>query len=348
MLGALKAQAALNNPGRNSNVTGLIVSHRFNAKYGKDFVAAARRDGIDLDLLVLPPDAEARIDDAAAARADIAYFSNDLFPQFTKQFFSATRKAPALKWMQVFNAGVDHPVFASVLERGVRLTTSSGTAAEPIAQTAIAGMLFLARNFPRWVAGQHARQWNPTLSAEFPRDLRGQTMLIYGLGAIGAEIARLAHLLGLKVIGVRRSAARVEHLDEMHTPDKLDELLPKSDWLVIACPLTTETRGMVNAALIAKLPRGARFINISRGEVVDEPALIAALQSGQLGGAYLDVFAQEPLAAESPLWDLPNVIVTPHNSSASAGNEPRINALFLDNLKRWKKNQPLVNEVTRL
>ena len=325
----------------------LLVSHHFNAKFGGDFVAAAKRDGIDVELLALPPAPDARIDDSLAARAEVAYFSTDLFPQFAKQFFSATRKAPGLKWMQVFNAGVDHPVFASVLERGVRLTTSSGTAAVPIAQTAIAGMLYLARNFPRWMAGQRNRQWDPMRPAEFPRDLGGQTMLIYGLGAIGIEIARLARLLGLTVIGVRRSALPVAHIDEMHTPDQLGELLPKSDWLVIACPLTHETRGMVDAALLAKLPRGARFINISRGEVVDEPALIEALKSGQLGGAYLDVFAQEPLPSASPLWDLPNVVVTPHNSGASAGSETRINALFLDNLTRWHANRPLVNEVAR-
>jgi phosphoglycerate dehydrogenase-like enzyme len=329
-------------------VPGLLVSHQFNAKHGADFAAAAKRNGVDLELLVLPPDPEARIADADAARADIAYFSSDIVPTFAKQFFSATRKAPALKWMQVFNAGVDHPVFASVLARGVRLTTSSGTAAEPIAQTAIAGMLMLARNFPRWLAGQRERKWDPMPPADFPRDLRGQTMLIYGLGAIGVEIARLASLLGLKIIGVRRSSARVEHVDEMYMPDKLAELLPRCDWLTIACPLTHETRGMVDAALLARLPRGARFINISRGEVVDEPALIAALESGRLGGAYLDVFMQEPLPVASPLWDLPNVIVTPHNSVASAGNDPRINALFIDNLKRWKENRPLINEVKQL
>ena len=329
-------------------MTGLLVSHHFNAKFGGDFVSAAKADGIDLNLLVLPPDPEARIDETVAARAEIAYFSADLFPQFTKQFFSATRKAPGLKWMQVMNAGVDHPVFASVMERGVRLTTSSGTAAEPIAQTAIAGMLYLARNFPRWMAGQREHKWDPMRPAEFPRDLRGQTMLVYGLGKIGIEIARLAHLIGLKVIGVRRSTVAVEHIDEMHTPDKLAGLLPQCDWLVIACPLTNETRGMVDQALLAKLPRGARFINISRGEVVDEPALIAALASGQLGGAYLDVFVQEPLPAASPLWDMPNVIVTPHNSAASAGSEERINALFLDNLRRWHANTALINEVARL
>ena len=326
---------------------GLLVSHQFNTRYGTDFVAAGKRNSVDIELLVLPPDPEARIDEAAAARAEIAYFSSDIIPLHTKQFFSATRKSPALKWMQVFNAGVDHPVFASVLERGVRLTTSSGTAAEPIAQTAIAGMLILARNFPRWLAGQREHRWDPMPPADFPRDLRGQTMLVYGLGAIGVEIARLARLLGLKIIGVRRSPARVEHVDEMHTPDQLGELLPRCDWLTIACPLTAETRGMFNAALLAKLPRGARVINISRGEIVDEPALIAALQGGQLAGAYLDVFVQEPLPASSPLWDLPNVIVTPHNSVASAGSDARVNALFLDNLQRWADNRPLINEVKK-
>ncbi len=329
-------------------MTGVLVSHHCNARFGNDFVAAAKRDGIELDLLALPSDPEARIDDAVAARAEAAYFSGDVFPAFSRQFFSATRKASGLKWLHVFNAGVDHPVFATILERGVRLTTSSGSTAEPIAQTAITGMLYLARNFPRWTAGQRNRQWDPMRSPDFPRDLRGQVMLIYGLGGIGTEIARLARILGLHVIGVRRNAVKSGHVDETHTPDKLAGLLPKCDWLVIACPLTGETRGIVNAALLAKLPRGARVINISRGEIVDEPALIAALQSGHLAGAYLDVFAQEPLPPASPLWDLPNVVVTPHNSSASAGNEARVNAMFLANLKRWKRNGPLVNEVTKI
>jgi len=104
---------------------------------------------------------------------------------------------------------------------------------------------------------------------------------------------------------------------------------------------------MVNASLFDRLPQGARFINISRGEIVDEPALIDALKNGRLGGAYLDVFAQEPLPSDSPLWDLPNVVITPHNSVASSGNEARVNALFLDNLRRWKTREPLINEVTK-
>jgi len=325
-----------------------IVSHRFSTRFGPDIVVAARRDGIELELLALPRDPEARLDDTQAARAEIAYFSSDVFPQFAKPFFSATRKAAGLKWLQVFNAGVDHPIFASIPERGVRLTTSSGSAAEPIAQTAIAGMLYFARGFPRWTASQRTRTWNPLRPDEFPRDLRGQTMVIYGVGKIGSEITRLARMLGMRVIGVRRSAEKPEHVDEFHTPDKLAELLPACDWLTLACPLTRETRGSVSAAMLEKLPRGAHLINISRGEIIDEPALIAALRSRHLGGAYLDVFAQEPLPADSPLWDMPNVLCSPHNASASAGNDARINAIFLDNLGRWKRNEPLINEVTQL
>ena len=166
-------------------MTALLVSHRFRSVYGDAFLADAQARGVDLELLVLPDDPEARLADDLAARAEVAYFSSDVFPKFGKAFFSATRKAPGLKWLHVFNAGVDHPVFASILERGVRLTTSSGTASTPIAQTAIAGMLYLQR------------------------DLAGKTLLVYGFGKIGAEIARLARLLEQRATqaGSARSAA---------------------------------------------------------------------------------------------------------------------------------------------
>lgn len=327
-------------------MTGLLVSHQFNVTYGKDLAAAAARDNIPLELLVLPPDREARLADADCARAEIAFFSGDVFPDFSRQFFSATRKAPTLKWLHVFNAGVDHPIYAEMLARGVRLTTSSGSAAEPIAQTAITGLLMLARNFPRWPAGQRKHAWAPMRGPDFPRDLRDQTVVILGLGKIGLEIARLARVLGLHVIGVKRSASKPDDpVDESHPPERLAKLLPKVDWLVIACPLTAETRGWVNAKMIAKLPKGARLINVARGEIVDEPALIAALESGHLAGAYLDVFENEPLAPDSPLWDMPNVFISPHNSAVASGNDDRIYAIFLVNLKRWMRGEPLLNEV---
>lgn len=324
----------------------LLVSHQFNVAYGRDLAAAAARDKLPLELLVLPPEREARLGEAGCARAEIAFFSGDVFPDFSRQFFSAARKASRLKWLHVFNAGVDHPIYSEMLARGVRLTTSSGSTAEPIAQTAITGLLMLARHFPRWLAGQRKHVWDPMHAPDLPRDLKGQTVLILGLGRIGTEIARLARMLGLYVIGVRRSARKPEDpVDELHPPARLAELLPKTDWLIIACPLSAETRGLVNAELIAKLPKGARVINIARGEVVNEPALIAALQRGHLAGAYLDVFEQEPLPSDSPLWDLPNVLISPHNSAAASGNDERVYHIFMENLRRWTRGAPLLNEV---
>lgn len=327
-------------------MTTLLVSHRLHAERGADLAAQAKSLGIALELVVLPADPEARLSDTDCARLDLAFFSADVFPKFSRQFFSTVRKAPGLKWLHVFNAGVDHPIYTEMLQRGVRLTTSAGTTAIPIAQTAIAGLLMLARNFPRWLDAQRERRWDPVRPPHFPRDLAGQTVLVFGLGSIGSEIARLARALGLKVIGIRRSPQQPgDPVDEMHPPQKLPDLLPRADWLVIASPLTTETRGMVNADLLARLPPGAHIINIGRGEIIDETAMIEALHSGRLGGAYLDVFEKEPLPAESPLWDLPNVIISPHNSAAASGNDERVYQLFVANLGRWQAKQALANEV---
>lgn len=327
-------------------MTTLLVSHQFNAGYGRDLASFTARESIPLELLVLPADRETRLAEADCARVHNAFFSGDVFPDFSRQFFSAVRKAPNLEWLHVFNAGVDHPIYAEMLSRGVRLTTSSGSTAEPIAHTAIAGLLMLARNFPRWLAAQRKHAWEPMRAPDFPRDLKGQTVLILGLGQIGAEVARLARALGLHVIGIRRRPRQAEDpVDELHPPARLPELLPRSDWLVIACPLTAETRRLVNAEMLARLPKGARVINIARGEVVDEPALIAALQSGHLGGAYLDVFEHEPLAEGSPLWDMPNVVISPHNSAAASSNDERVYRIFLENLRRWTRGAPLLNEV---
>jgi phosphoglycerate dehydrogenase-like enzyme len=326
-------------------VTALLVSHRFCTDYGTRVAVAAARKKVTAEFLALPPDPAARLPDAECARTEIAFFSGDVFPDYSRQFFSAVRKAPQLKWLHAFNAGVDHPIYDELLARGVRLTTSAGSAAEPIAQTAIMGLLALARGFPRWMVAQRSRKWDPERKV-LPRDLRGQTAVVVGLGRIGAEIARLARALGLKVIGIRRSPRRpVDRVDELHPPAALQGLLARCDWLIIACPLTSETRGMVNAALLSSLPRGARVINVSRGEIVSEPAMIEALKSGQLAGAYLDVFATEPLPAASPLWDMPNVLVTPHNAAAASGNDERVLEIFLDNLERWHRGAALVNEV---
>ncbi|HET9403311.1 MAG TPA: D-2-hydroxyacid dehydrogenase [Burkholderiales bacterium] len=327
-------------------VTALLVSHQLNARFGARIAETAAREKISLELVVLPADAAARLTDAQCGRVEAAFFSGDVFPDHSRQFFSTVRKAPRLAWLHVFNVGVDHPIYTEMLQRGVRLTTSAGSTAEPIAQTAIMGLLALARGLPHWLAASRRREWSPLVKGAAPRDLKGQTVVILGLGKIGTEIARLARALGLTVIGVRRGPRRPgDPVDELHPPAALSKLAARCDWLVIACPLTPETRGLIDESCIASLPRGARLINIARGEIVNETALIAALRDGHLAGAYLDVFETEPLPPASPLWDLPNVIVTPHNSAAAAGNDGRVLEIFLDNLVRWRRGEPLQNEV---
>jgi phosphoglycerate dehydrogenase-like enzyme len=322
----------------------LLVSHRCKTEHAAELAQHAAAAG--LEIVALPADRDARLPEQICARVDAAFFSGDVFPDFSRQFFSAVRKAPKLQWLHAFNAGVDHPIYTEMLGRGVRLTTSSGSAAKPIAQTAITGLLMLARNFPRWLAAQQQHRWDPMRGSDAPRDLQGQTAVIIGLGHIGKEIARLARALGLNVIGIRRTARVAgDPVDELYAPDRLADVLPRADWLILACPLSAETKGLVDRAVLAALPRGARLINIARGEIVDEAALLEALRSQHLAGAYLDVFQQEPLPADSPFWDMPNVFVTPHNSPAAAGNDERVYQIFFQNLVRWSRSEPLLNEV---
>jgi D-2-hydroxyacid dehydrogenase (NADP+) len=326
--------------------TGIIVSKRFVERYGDDMRRAAAEGGLELELLCLPTDPDARMGTDECNRAEMALFSYDIFPDYSRSFFAAAQAAENLRWLHTFSAGTDHPVFQRLLQRGVRMTNSAGSTAEPIAQTLITGLLMLARNFPFWLEHQRKREWVPMQRDESPDDLRGQTMVVLGLGSIGKHTARLGQALGLHVIGVRRSpAAPGDPVDEMATPQQFLDLLPRADWLAVTAPLTDETRGIVSGEAISRLPRGARVLNVGRGEIIDEGALIEALRSGQVGGAYLDVFRQEPLPAESPLWDMPNVIITPHNSAASTGNDARGAAIFLENLTRWGLGETMRNEV---
>ncbi len=326
----------------------LLISHACQAMFGAELAAVIVRLKLSLDVLVLPADKDARPSEAELARIEVAFFSQDNFPDYSRQFFSAARKAPNLKWLHAFNVGVDHPIYTEMLERGVRITTSAGTTAEPIAQTALTGMLMLSRGFPHWLKAQREHRWDPVRLQQSPRNLPGQTVLVVGMGGIGAAFARLARALGMRVIGVRRGARKADDpVDEMHTPDQLDALLPRADWLMLACPLTVETRKLITAQRLALLPEGAHIINIARGEVIDEAAMTTALQSGHIAGAYLDVFEQEPLPVTSPLWDMPNVLVTPHNSTNSRGNERRVFECFVAILEQWKNNTPLTNEVFR-
>ena len=287
---------------------------------------------------------------------EIAFYSRDLWDGCDKTFINAETTAffavadaiPNLRWLHVTSAGIDLPMYQPALKRGVRVTTSSGSNAEPIALTAVTGLLMLARGMPHWLAAQRDCVWAPVLAPDMPPDLRGQTAVIVGMGPIGMEIGRILKTLGMRLIGIRRHVAPAKDFDSVLNFAQIDEVLPDCDWLIIACPLTETTRELIDARRIDRLPRGARFINVSRGEIVDEPALTDALARKHLAGAYLDVFVQEPLPANSPLWKLPNVIITPHNCSASVGNHGRGVEIFLRNLERYLKDEPLDNEPLRM
>jgi phosphoglycerate dehydrogenase-like enzyme len=168
---------------------------------------------------------------------------------------------------------------------------------------------------------------------------------LVGWGPVGQEIGRLLQAIGLQVVVVRRSSVGSGPGVRSVSATALHEVLPLADWLVLACALTADTRGMIGARELALLPAHCGVVNISRGDVVDESALIDALRAGRLAGAYLDVFAKEPLPEDSPLWNLPNVIVTPHSAGFSDGNEERVAVMFLANLGRWARGEPLRNRV---
>jgi phosphoglycerate dehydrogenase-like enzyme len=274
------------------------------------------------------------------SEVEVAFFSGDLFPDRVREFILALRETQQLRWLHTFSAGVDNPWFHSLRARDVRLTTSSGANAVPIAQTVLLYLLALTRDLARWQDAQRRRVWERHEVV----DLQGMTLGVVGLGPIGLEVARLGVALRMRTIGVRRTPLGDEPCETWPLA-RLDEMLAQADALVLALPLSDDTRHLLDARRLALLKRGALVMNVGRGALIDEAALVAALQSGHLGGAGLDVFEVEPLPAESPLWSLPNVIVTPHCSGDAPGNLDRAAAIFLDNLGRYRRGDPLRNEV---
>jgi phosphoglycerate dehydrogenase-like enzyme len=328
-------------------MTTALVSKQFVAGFGKEFNAVAERAGKPVTFMTLPEVPGARLSHADCERIDCTFFDRDIrfHDHLHAAYGDAVAAAGNLNWIHFANSGVgQQPLVPVLAARGVTITSSTGSNAEPVAQTGFTGLLMLARGFPGYIQGQHRHEWRPLRGAALPDDLRGQTVVLIGVGAVGTVFAGYARAFGLKVIGVRRSPKKTDDpVDELHPPSRLAELLPRADWVVIACPLTRETRNLIDAGAFERMRKGTRLINIGRGEVVDEAALIAALRSGHLGGAAIDAFRQEPLPVDSPLWDLPNVIVSPHNASASAGNEKRCAQMFIANFGHWLRGEPMFN-----
>ncbi len=275
--------------------------------------------------------------DADPARVTAAFFSGDLYPDRVREFVIALAKAEHLRWLQTFSAGIDHPWFRSLIDRGVVVTTASGASAVPIAHTVFAYLLALSRDLRAFEAAQQRGEWQPRDVV----DLAGSTLGIVGLGPIGLEVARLGRAFDMHVIGLRRTP-RGDEPCETWPLARLPELLPRADWLVLALPLTPQTHHLLDAAAFERLKPGARLVNVGRGALVDEAALVRALQSGRLAGAGLDVFEVEPLPPESPLWSMREVIVTPHCSGKNPGNDRRAERIFVEHLARFARGEPLV------
>lgn len=301
---------------------------------------------------ILPFTRDLKVSDAEAGDIEAAYYSRDVWEGTEKStlspaaqaFWGVLERAPNLKWLAVYSAGTDQARYQTAMRRGIRLTTSAGAQSEAVGLAAVAGLLALARKVPYWWSAQQKAEWMPLRGKDIPPDIPGQTAVIVGTGYIGKVIARVLSAMGVKTIGVRRSAAPMEYFDRMLPLSGLDTVLPGCDWLVLACPLAPETRGLMDRRRLALLPHTAGLANIARGELVDEPALVEALASDRLRCAYLDVFTVEPLPQDSPLWGLPNVLISPHNAGASRGTYARGVEIFLRNLSSYLRSQPLENE----
>ncbi len=292
----------------------------------------------DLEVVVLRRGVEVARSDIE--RITMVFFSSDAWPERAAPLLKVALEATNLQWLHSMSAGVDSPIFSMFMERGVRVTTSSGATAPPIAGTVMLYLLALSRGLPGWLRSQRAHEWSPTSF----RELDGQRIVVVGYGPIGREVVRLAQAFRMEPVVVRR-AAQGDEPCEVRSLVQLTDAVRDADAVVVALPLADGTRGIVSAEVIAAMGPHTMFVNVGRGELVDQPALTEALASGRLGGAGLDVFTTEPLPADDALWDLPNVIISPHTSGASDGAASRVVEIFLDNLERFVRNEPLHNEV---
>lgn len=250
--------------------------------------------------------------------------------------------APHLRWVQLIGAGVDHLYPLDWLPRKAKLLTASGVHTKKCFEYVLMALVALRTRLPRFVVSQARREWTKIQTGT----LEGKTALVIGLGAVGTGAAEAARTLGMRVLGVRRTARPHRFVDELFRPEELPRALPRADHVVLAAPLTGETAEILGAEEIALLPRGAGVVNLGRGRLLSQPALVAALRSGQVGGAFLDTVWPEPLPPESDLWHAPNLILTPHVGADDIERYvPMVFRIALDNLTRFFAGKPQRNVV---
>lgn len=273
-------------------------------------------------------------------------------PLPTSVFDRILWRAPRLMWVHSATAGVERVLTPAALERGLAITNARGVFSDPIAEYVLMMILAVSRRLPMLLELHSERTWQPLEG----REMADVTVGVVGLGSIGRRVAELALTMGSRVVAIRRrvdgagtagtdDADEITALMDMLPPEGLPELLSQSDFIVLALPLTPETTNLFNTEMLAHAKPGAWLINVARGALLDERALIRAVREGRLGGAVLDAFREEPLPADSELYSTPNVIVTPHTSWSSGRVLDRSIELFCDNLERFRRGEPLTNLV---
>lgn len=254
------------------------------------------------------------------------------------------REAPGIEWIHTCTAGFDQLLVPEISERGLIVTRSAGALNVPMAEFVLAYMLLVTKRFPGLFRAQAEHAWRPP----DPDELGGKTVGIIGAGAIGVEVARRCAAMGMRVIGTKRTPTPLPYFDEVLGPDALMHVLEQSDFVLLACPLTSETRDMIGETELRAMKPDAYLLNIARGALIQEDVLIRALREGWIAGACLDAFVQEPLPPEHPFWDLENVVVTPHSSYRSPYSTDRAVEEFKANLRRFLEQAPLENQLKDL
>lgn len=257
--------------------------------------------------------------------------------------------SPKLRWIQLWSTGADHVLldFPEMVHRDVQVTNTRGVQAIPITEHVFALILTWTRQLNQFLSAQGERTWLDPYALPMTT-MAGKTMVILGAGTVGRQVARMAKSFGMRTLGIRHQGARpIPYMDQMYELACLTDALQQADYVVVTLPLTPETRGLIGLRELRAIPTTALLVNVGRGAVIDEGALSMALRARWIAGAALDVVATEPLPATSPLWTMPNVILTPHCAGCSERNEADCAATFLDNYERYCYGKPLQHLVDK-
>lgn len=336
-----------------SNSIGILLSDALKNKIGGALENLAAKSQQQITLLT----PEVAPSSSGTYPINLAFISRDVTGQSTKndlkepllRFYEILRNSPHLKWVHAHSAGADRPIYPELMAKGIKVTTSSGANADAVAHTALGAILALGRQFKFLFESQEKRQWTPVLNNPHVHSFKKKKVMIIGWGPIGQELSKCLRAMDMDVLVVTRSPSKYQdtlsHIEMIGFEDLKSHVIDV-DYLVLACPLTDQTRSLINSNILNLMKPESYLINVARGEVVDQPALIEALQSKKILGAFLDVFQVEPLDPNSVLWDLPNVIISPHTAGHFSGHNSEVEQIFIHNFEKYIHGQPMMNQVS--